>query len=67
MYGVWEDERDPLLNACVLLLMYAKGRHKPTMNLHRLANALEKGDTAKGTEALRPAECRGREHVAEVS
>ncbi len=46
-YGVWEDERDPLLNACVLLVMYAKGRHKPTMNLHRLANALEEGDMPK--------------------
>jgi hypothetical protein len=47
VYGGWESDRDPLMNACTLLLMYAKGRHKPTMNMHRWANALERGDTAK--------------------
>jgi hypothetical protein len=47
MYGGWESDRDPLMSACTLLLMYAKGGHKPTMNLHRWANALEKGNAAK--------------------
>jgi hypothetical protein len=42
--GWWRDESDPLLNAVVLLCMYAKGRHKPVRNLHKLANAVEKGD-----------------------
>ena len=44
--GVWQGERDPLLNAVILLCMYAKGRHKPLVNLHKLANAVEKGDAA---------------------
>jgi len=43
--GWWKGERDPLMNAVILLCMYAKGRHKPVRNLHNLANALEKGDT----------------------
>lgn len=43
--GVWEGERDPLMNAVVLLCMYAKPRHKPVRNLHKLAKAVEKGDT----------------------
>jgi hypothetical protein len=47
MYGGWESDRDPLMSACTLLLMYAKGRDQPRLNLHRWANALEKGDTAK--------------------
>jgi hypothetical protein len=42
--GVWEGERDPLMNAVILLCMYAKRRHKPVRNLHNLANAVEKGD-----------------------
>lgn len=45
--GVWNGDRDPLLAAVTLLLMYAKGRHKPTLNLHNLANAIERGDEAK--------------------
>src|SRR4051812_47159715 len=43
--GWWEGERDPLLTAVTLLLMYAKRRHKPFLNLHKLADAVEKGDT----------------------
>ena len=43
--GLWESERDPLMNAVVLLCMYAKGRHKPLRNLHNLAKAVEKGDS----------------------
>jgi hypothetical protein len=43
--GVWNGHRDPLLNAVVLLCMYAKGRHKPLRHLHKLANAVEDGDT----------------------
>jgi len=42
--GVWEDERDELMNACILLCMYAKRRHKPVRRLHNLAKAVEKGD-----------------------
>lgn len=42
--GFWSDPRDPLMNAVTLLLMHAKGRHKPVRNLHHLANAVAKGD-----------------------
>lgn len=42
--GVWNGDRDPLMNAVILLCMYAKGRHKPLRNLHNLAKAVEKGD-----------------------
>lgn len=42
--GVWQGDRDPLMNAVILLCMYAKRRHKPVRNLHNLANAVEKGD-----------------------
>jgi hypothetical protein len=44
--GWWEGERDPLLNAVYLLLMYAKRRDRPVANLHELANAIERGDEA---------------------
>jgi len=27
--GVWNGDRDPLMNAVILLCMYAKRRHKP--------------------------------------
>jgi hypothetical protein len=30
-----------------LLCLYAKGRHKPLVNLRRLANAVERGDETK--------------------
>jgi hypothetical protein len=46
MAGVWEDDRDPLMNAVVLLVMYAKRRHRPLVNLHNLAKAVEYGDMA---------------------
>lgn len=42
--GIWKGDRDPLMNAVILLCMYGKGRHKPVRNLHNLANAVEKGD-----------------------
>lgn len=42
--GVWESDRDPLMNAVILLCMHVKGRHKPVRNLHNLAKAVEKGD-----------------------
>src|SRR6266511_5755830 len=42
--GWWKGERDPLMNAVILLCMYAKARHKPVRNLHKLADAVEKGD-----------------------
>jgi hypothetical protein len=45
--GLWKGERDPLLNAVILLLLYAKGRHKPLRNLHNLANAIEQRDGEK--------------------
>ena len=44
--GWWEGERDPLLNAVYLLLLYAKRRDRPVANLHKLANAVECGDEA---------------------
>ena len=47
--GWWEGERDPLLSAVTLLLMYAKPRHQPRYALHKLANALEEGNVAKAT------------------
>jgi hypothetical protein len=47
MYGGWDSDRDPLMSACALLLMHAKGGDQPRLNLHRWANALEKGDAAK--------------------
>lgn len=45
--GIWEDDEDPVLAQLGLLLMYAKGRHKPLVNLHKLATAVEEGDAAK--------------------
>ena len=42
--GWWKGERDPLLTAVVLLCMYAKARHEPVRNVHKLADAVEKGD-----------------------
>jgi hypothetical protein len=44
--GWWEGERDPLLNAVYLLLIYANRRDRPLANLHKLANAIERGDEA---------------------
>jgi len=44
--GVWGQD-DRLMHAVMLLCMYAKGRHKPTFNLHKLASAVEKGDERK--------------------
>jgi hypothetical protein len=35
--GRVDGDRDPLMTAVILLYMYAKGRHKPIMNFHRLA------------------------------
>lgn len=43
----WKGERDPLLNAVYLLCMYAKPHHKPVRNLHKLADAIERGDARK--------------------
>jgi hypothetical protein len=45
--GIWRDKRDPTLNAVTLLLLHAKGRHQPRVNLHRLATAVEQGDESK--------------------
>jgi hypothetical protein len=45
------DERDPLLTNVTLLLMYAKRRHKPLMNLHKLADAVERGDERRAQKA----------------
>lgn len=47
MYGGWESERDPLMSACQLLLLFAKAGDQPRLNLHRLANALESGNVKK--------------------
>jgi hypothetical protein len=49
--GYWEGEHDPLLSATMLLVMYAKGRHKPVMALHKLAKAIERGDSRKAAKA----------------
>jgi hypothetical protein len=48
--GFWQDDRDPILNAVTLLLMYAKGRHKPLVRLHKLADAIEGRDAAKAAK-----------------
>lgn len=42
--GVWDGDRDPLMNAVILLCMYAKRRHKPVRNVHLLAKAVESDD-----------------------
>jgi hypothetical protein len=44
--GLW-DQRDPLLTSVILLLIYGKNRHKPLLNLRRLADAVEGGDESK--------------------
>jgi hypothetical protein len=42
-YGMWEEDRE-LGCAVALLLMHAKRRHKPVVNLHQFAKAIERSD-----------------------
>jgi hypothetical protein len=48
--GFFRDENDPLLTSIIVLLMYGKRRHKPVLNLHKLANAIERGDMLEATK-----------------
>lgn len=42
--GVWEGPRDPVLAATSLLVTDGQRGHQPTVALHELAKAAERGD-----------------------